>query len=661
MERIKELVEKINELNYHYYTLDKPLISDKEYDKLYDELKELEKQTGIILQNSPTQRVGDVILDKFVKHQHLGRLYSLDKAQSFSEIEEWMNRANNLRLKYNDENEDKLPEIEYIVELKFDGLTINLTYNDGKLINAATRGTGIVGEEILPQVKTIKSIPQEIPYKGLIEVSGEGVMPLSELVKYNELNDDKLKNARNAAAGALRNLDSSVTRKRHLECYLYNITYSEEVVVNSQEGVFDFLKQNNFQTYPFLRKADNFKELIQIINEIADYRKQIDVLTDGVVIKINDFRTRSALGYTNKFPRWAIAYKFEAEQYITKVKDVVWNVGRTGKVTPVALLDPVDIDGVTVSRATLNNYDDIKRKNVKLGSEVLIRRSNDVIPEILMAVDENEDNTETIEKPKYCPYCHSELFYDNVHIYCTNSLACKPQLEARLTHFASREAMNIEGLSEKTIKQMIEKLDISEMYELYDINEEDLYKLEGFKEKKVQKLIDAIQKSKKTKLESFIFALGIPNVGIKTAHDLVINFKTLDKLRHASVEELININDIGDVTAYAINEFFNDEYIKNSLEKLLARGIEFENIENNSSDELSNLTIVVTGTIDGYNRKEIESKLRNLGAKVTSSVSKNTDILLAGESAGSKLQKATELGVKIYQKEKLYEFLEGLN
>lgn len=661
MERIKELVEKINELNYHYYTLDKPLISDKEYDKLYDELKELEKQTGIILQNSPTQRVGDVILDKFVKHQHLGRLYSLDKAQSFSEIEEWMNRANNLRLKYNDENEDKLPKLEYIVELKFDGLTINLTYNDGKLINAATRGTGIVGEEILPQVKTIKSIPQEIPYKGLIEVSGEGVMPLSELVKYNELNDDKLKNARNAAAGALRNLDSSVTRKRHLECYLYNITYSEEVVVNSQEGVFDFLKQNNFQTYPFLRKAENFKELIQIINEIADYRKQIDVLTDGVVIKINDFRTRRALGYTNKFPRWAIAYKFEAEQYITKVKDVVWNVGRTGKVTPVALLEPVDIDGVTVSRATLNNYDDIKRKNVKLGSEVLIRRSNDVIPEILMAVDENEDNTETIEKPKYCPYCHSELFYDNVHIYCTNSLACKPQLEARLTHFASREAMNIEGLSEKTIKQMIEKLDISEMYELYDINEEDLYKLEGFKEKKVKKLIDAIQKSKKTKLESFIFALGIPNVGIKTAHDLVSNFETLDKLRHASVEELMNINDIGDVTAYAINEFFNDEYIKNSLEKLLARGIEFENIENNSSDELSNLTIVVTGTIDGYNRKEIESKLRNLGAKVTSSVSKNTDILLAGESAGSKLQKATELGVKIYQKEKLYEFLEGLN
>lgn len=661
MERIKELVERINELNYHYYTMDEPLVSDKEYDKLYYELVELEKETGIILEDSPTQRVGDQVLDKFVKHQHLGRLYSLDKAQSFEEIEEWINRAERLRIQYNENADEKLSEIEYIIELKFDGLTVNLTYNDGKLINAATRGTGTIGEEIMPQIKTIKSIPNEIDYKGLIEVSGEAVMPLSKLKEYNDTHEVKLKNARNAAAGAIRNLDPSITRSRNLECYLYNITYSKNEVVESQVEIFDFLKNNKFKTFPFLKTARNFQEIVQIINEIEVYRKEIDVLTDGVVIKINDFKTRDALGYTNKFPRWAIAYKFEAEKYTTTVREVIWNVGRTGKVTPVALLDPVDIDGVTVSRATLNNYDDILRKKVRINSTVMIRRSNDVIPEILTAIDENIEGTTEIDKPTHCPYCSSELFYDNVHIYCTNSLGCRPQMQARLTHFASREAMNIEGLSEKTIGQMIEVLDISEIDDLYDITKEDLFKLEGFKDKKTNKIIEAIENSKNAKLDAFVYALGIPNVGVKTASDLVDEFKNLDSIRNAKFEELLNVSDIGEITAHAIQEFFADERISTFLDKLLAKGIIFENTEKEVSDELQGLTIVVTGSIEGYNRKEIESKLKEMGAKVTSSVSKNTNILLAGENAGSKLQKATELGVKIYENEELIEFLEGLN
>lgn len=662
MERMRELIDKIKELNYHYYTLDDPLVSDTEYDALYYELRDLEESEGIILEDSPTQVVGDKVLDKFVKHTHLGRLYSLDKAQSYEEIEAWIQRANRLRDEYNNANanSDKLSEIEYIVELKFDGLTINLTYNNGKLINAATRGTGVIGEEILPQVKTIKSIPTNIDYKGLIEVSGEGVMPLSRLKEYNENNEEKLKNARNAAAGALRNLDPKVTRSRHLECYLYNITYMQENIIDSQIDVFNFLKENGFNTYPFLEKVKDFQSLIQVIEKIGTLRKEIDVLTDGVVIKINDFRTRQVLGYTNKFPRWAIAYKFEAEKYTTIIKEVIWNVGRTGKVTPVALLDPVDIDGVTVQRATLNNYDDILRKKVRLGSEVIIRRSNDVIPEILTAIDENLDGTTEIEKPVYCPYCHTKLIYDNVHIYCPNAIDCKPQMSARLTHFASREAMNIEGLSEKTIEKMIEVLDISEIDDLYDLTAEDLYKLEGFKDKRVNNTLESIEKSKSVKLSSFIYALGIPNVGVKTAQDLVEYFNTLENIKNASFEELIKVNDIGDITAKGILDYFNDEHIEYALRKLLDKGIIFEEVDEEKSDELEGLTIVVTGTIEGYNRKEIQDRLKNMGAKVTSQVSNSTDIVLAGKSAGSKLTKARELNIKVYENQELNEFLERL-
>ncbi|MDU5535995.1 MAG: NAD-dependent DNA ligase LigA, partial [Anaerococcus sp.] len=386
-QEINELIKKIEELNYHYYTLDAPLVSDGEYDKLYDRLKELENEADIHPDNSPTQKVGGEVLEKFEKHFHISRLYSQDKAQNYEELKEWIERANRLHDSYNQTHKEKLPDLEFVMEYKFDGLTINLTYEDGKLINAATRGNGIVGEEISAQAKTIKSIPLKIEEQSLLEIQGEALMPLSELERYNKENEFQLKNARNAAAGALRNLDTNETRKRNLTAYFYNIS-TTNLDFSTELEMLDFLKNENFNIHPYHKLVKTYDEIILELDKIENERNTIDILTDGVVIKINDKKTQEVLGYTNKFPRWSVAFKFEAEEYTTTLLDVVWNVGRTGKVTPSAILEPVDFSGATVSRATLNNYDDILRKKVRIGSTVFIRRSNDVIPEILGVVDE---------------------------------------------------------------------------------------------------------------------------------------------------------------------------------------------------------------------------------------------------------------------------------
>ncbi|MDY2927369.1 NAD-dependent DNA ligase LigA, partial [Anaerococcus sp.] len=459
-ERIDKLIEKIENLNYHYYTLDEPLVSDGEYDQIYDELRQLEEETGYVRDDSPTQIVGGEILDKFEKHFHITKLLSQNKAQTHEELEAWIDRCNRLRDEYNRNHDDKLAELEYIMEYKFDGLTVNLTYNNGLLVNAATRGNGTVGEEISAQVRTIRSIPNKIKEESLLEIQGEALMPLSELTRYNEENELQLKNARNAAAGALRNLDTKETAKRNLTAYFYAIP-TNDLDFSSEEEMLEFLKDQGLLIHPYHKKVHNLQEIIKELDFIEEERKRIDILTDGVVIKINDKQTQEVLGSTNKFPRWSIAYKFEAEEYTTTLKEVVWNVGRSGKVTPSAILDPVEFSGATVSRATLNNYDDIIRKKVRIGSKIFIRRSNDVIPEILGVVDENQEGTKEIEKPSKCPYCGSELIQGNVHIICPNSISCKPQLLARMEHFTSRNAMDIEGLSEKTIAQLMEELDIN--------------------------------------------------------------------------------------------------------------------------------------------------------------------------------------------------------
>lgn len=659
-EEINELIEKIEELNYHYYTLDAPLVSDGEYDKLYDRLKQLENEIGIHPENSPTQKVGGEVLEKFEKHFHISRLYSQDKAQSYDDLKNWIDRATRLRNAYNENNDDKLPELEFVMEYKFDGLTINLTYENGNLINAATRGNGIVGEEISAQVKTIKSVPLEIEEKSLLEIQGEALMPLSELERYNKENEFQLKNARNAAAGALRNLDTNETRKRNLTAYFYNIS-TTNLDFSTEEDMLEFLKKEDFNIHPYHKLVKTYDEIIAELERIEVERKTLDILTDGVVIKINDIRTQEVLGFTNKFPRWSVAFKFEAEEFTTTLLDVVWNVGRTGKVTPSAILEPVDFSGATVSRATLNNYDDILRKKVRIGSQVFIRRSNDVIPEILGVVDENQDGTKKIERPTHCPYCNTELIEGNVHIICPNSISCTPQLLARMEHYASRNAMDIEGLSEKTIAQLMDELDIDDIYEIYDLTYDDLINLDRFGPKKSQNLLDAIELSKNRDLNRFIYAIGIPNVGERTARDLANKFKTFNNLRHATAEQLVEIDDIGEITADNIVEFFKDEEISDAIDILLSKGIKLNEVnEDESSNELENQTFVITGTMENYKRDDIKELIEKNGGKVTGSVSKNTDALLCGEKAGSKLTKARDLGVEVYEREKLYDFLNHL-
>lgn len=651
--RMEELIKIIDDLNYHYYTMDNPKVSDKEYDLLYDELLDLEEETAIKKDYSPTARVGGFILDKFEKHSHLGKLWSLDKSQSLGELEAWDTRVRGLIEDYNRENQETLPQPTYVVEYKFDGLTINLTYEDGRLVQGASRGNGRVGEGILEQLKTIKSIPLRIDFKGRIEIQGEGLMPLSSLEKYNERASEPLKNARNAAAGAIRNLDTKTTASRNLTAYFYNIGYIEGKDFESHLEVLDFLKENKLPVFPYLKTFKSMSEIEEEIELIKTERHKLDILTDGLVIKVNDIRTRQVLGYTNKFPRWAIAYKFEAEETSTKLLGVEWNVGRSAKVTPSAILEAVDIGGVTVSRATLNNYDDIERKGLRLNSKVLIRRSNDVIPEILGTLPTDEETFE-IELPHTCPACGSELVKDGVHIFCPNSLSCKPQLVKRLVHFASRDAMDIEGFNEKTAQKLLEEIDIRDLPEIYEIKYKDLIELEGFKEKKSNNLLQAIEKSKDVSLASFIYALGINNVGIKTATDLADSLKTLDAIRQAKFEELIEVGDIGPIIAESILEFFHDEKIANSVDKLLKEGVKphYEDIEVKESI-FTDKTVVLTGAIEGLSRSDIKKEIEARGGKVTGSVSKKTDFVIAGVNPGSKYDRARELGIEIIDENRL--------
>jgi DNA ligase (NAD+) len=647
IDRVKELVDKLNEYSMHYYTYDSPKVSDKEYDALYDELVTLENETGEILKYSPTQRVGDDILEKFQKHDHRGKLWSLDKAQSYEELKSWDTRIRRILMEssYFEERDPKY--LEYFLEYKFDGLTVNLTYENGILVQGASRGNGSTGEGIFRQIKTIKSIPLRIPFEGRIEIQGEALMSLSALGKFNDTHDEQLKNARNAAAGALRNLDPRVTMERNLSAYFYNVGYVEGRDFSSHEEMIEFIKSQNLPVFGYLKKYNSIDEIIEEIERVGEERKGLDLLTDGMVIKINDYSARKILGYTQKFPRWAVAFKFEAEEVTTVLKEIQWNVGRTGKVTPTAILEPVDIGGVTVGRATLNNMDDINRKKVRLGAQVWLRRSNDVIPEILGVIDENQDNTSEIEMPESCPYCGTELIKDGVHYFCMNKLSCKPQLIASIVHYASRDAMNIEGFSEKTASQLFEEMDLKSISDLYDLDRDALLDLERFGEKKAENLLNAIESSKNCKLKNFIYALGIPNVGIKIATDLAENYGSLKKLRDASHEELINIQDIGDIVAKEIVAFFSDEKIVESLRRLLEKGVNpvHEGVKKREGF-FNGKTVVITGTL-GINRKDLKLMIENQGGKVTGSVSKKTDFVVVGENPGSKYTKAQDLGISI--------------
>ena len=646
--RIEELVEELNRYSYEYYSLDNPTVTDKEYDEKYDELKRLEMEEGYVLPYSPTLRVGDVVLDGFNKYTHKSPLWSMDKAQTLEELKEWHNRNVKFVNEMREQGED-LPDLKYVLTKKFDGLTINLTYDEnGVLITAATRGTGRVGEEVTAQVKTIKSIPLKIDSSDLLEVHGEAIMTVEAFEEYNKKADVPLKNLRNGAAGALRNLNVRETANRNLSAFFYDVGYKEGTQFKNYLEMMDFIKEKGLPVDDYLKVCTSMEEIENEIEYIKNIRFDLNYDIDGLVIVIDDIRTRELLGYTVKFPKWAIAYKFEAQEATTKLLGVEWNVGRSGRVGPTALLEPIELAGVTVKRATLNNMDDIKRKGVRIGAEVFVRRSNDVIPEIMGVVPESLEGSEEINPPEVCPACGSHLVLDGAHYFCENTLSCKPQMVKSIVHYASREAMNIAGFSEKTAEQLFEKLNIKSISDLYKLNKEELMTLEKFGEKKAQNLLDAIEKSKDCELYAFIYALGIPNVGVKTAKDLVNTFKSLEGLKKATLEELVEVSDVGDIIAQCVYEFFREEKVLNTIDELLNLGVNPKYEEQEVTESLfKGKTVVVTGSLEDYTRISIKEKFESLGAKVSGSVSKKTDYVLAGEEAGSKLKKAQELGIKI--------------
>lgn len=645
-----ELVDKLNEYSKAYYVLDAPKISDKEYDELYDELLRLEEQSGIILPDSPTQRVGGDPLPCFEPHTHIHRLWSLDKVRTREDLIDWGRRVERIA------ESQHLPRVKYALEYKFDGLTINLTYEGGRLITGATRGNGIVGEDITPQIKTIRTVPLTIPFKGKMEVQGECYMKLSVLDEINKTTDEKLKNARNAAAGALRNLDPRITAKRRLDCYCYNVGYIEGKKLETQDEMLGFLRENGFTVSDYLVFCDDIETVCDEIDKAEESRPHLDFLIDGMVVKVRDFATREALGATEKFPRWAMAFKFAAEETTTTVRDITWEVGRTGKLTPRASFDPVELAGATIRHATLNNFDDIQRKRVGIGSRVFIRRSNDVIPEILSAV-EGDVPERQVEKPTVCPACGAHVEHRGVHLYCTNSLSCAPQIAGRLAHYASRDAMDIDTFSEKTAALFVEELKLKSIPDLYDLGPQDYMGLQGFGERRINNLMAAIERSKDCTLGAFIFAIGIPNVGAKTAKDLARRFGTIEALRSATVEQLTEVPDVGEIVARSIVEFFADPSIATQVDRLLAHGVKPRPEEVQQDSPIRGKTIVVTGTLEKLDRRQAEALIESLGGKAAGSVSKKTDYVLAGENAGSKLTKARELGVRVLNEQEFFELI----
>ena len=645
MDEMTSLKDRLNELAYRYYVLDDPAVSDAEYDALYDKLVALEKSTGVVLPDSPTRRVGGKPLSKFEQVRHLGRLYSLDKCKTREELGAWMDK---LRVA------GKMPRVS--VEYKFDGLTINLTYRGGELVQAATRGDGVTGEVVTEQVKTIRSVPLSIPYKGVLEVQGEGIMRLSALAEYNsDPTVTPLKNARNAAAGAIRNLDPAETAKRKLEVVCYNVNYIEGRRFESGSEMMAFLKEQKFKVSDMYVLADDQKTVFDTLDKIESVRPSLDFLIDGAVVKADDFSMREELGYTEKFPRWAMAFKFAAEEMTTVVRDVIWQVSRTGKLNPLAVLDPVDIGGVTVSRATLNNISEIRRKDIRMGSRVFVRRSNDVIPEITGVAEQPEDAVE-IEVPAVCPACGSPVEVRGVFAYCTDSEACEPALVSRFAHFVCRDAMDIEGLSDKTLELLYSEGKIRDFADLYSLSADDLTDLEGFKDKKIANILAAIAASKHTELKRFLFAIGIPGIGKKAAAQLADAFGTLEAARAAKEEELLALDDFGDVMAKNVIAFWNDPLRAAEVDRLIAAGITFEQKER-TEGAFSGKKVVLTGSLARFTRSEAKKLIEERGGEVADGVSAKVNLVIAGEAAGSKLEKAKKLGIEIIDEQKFVEML----
>ena len=641
-DRMLELVKLLNQYAHEYYTTDNPSVSDSEYDKLYHELLDLEKQYPEFVQpDSPTHRVGGKVLEGFEKYQHQYPLYSLQDAFSREELDAFDTRIRK-----------DFPDVSYLCELKIDGLSISLMYEKGILVAGATRGDGSVGENITENLKRVKDIPLKLPSEVDMTVRGECYMPRSSFDAVNQLRQEngepEFANPRNAAAGTLRQLDTAIVAKRNLATFLYQ--EASPTSATSQEAVLNQLSKNGFSVNERHILAHSMDEVWQFIGQIAQERDQLPYDIDGVVIKVNDLVMQEELGFTVKAPKWAIAYKFPAEEKEAQLLSVDWTVGRTGVVTPTANLTPVQLAGTTVSRATLHNVDYIAEKDIRKGDTVIVYKAGDIIPAVLQVVESKRQSEEKLEIPKNCPSCNSELihFEDEVALRCINP-RCPAQIKEGLIHFASRDAMNITGLGPAVVEKLFDQQLVNDVAGIYRLTVEDLLQLENFKEKSANKLYTAIQASKENSAEKLLFGLGIRHVGSKASQILLKHFHDLEQLAKAEKEEIAALDSLGMVIAESLSSYFAQEGTHILLSELKEAGLNFTYLgEKVAADAvLSGLTVVLTGKLERLNRSEAKKKLESLGAKVTSSVSKKTSLVVAGADAGSKLTKAQELGIDI--------------
>ncbi len=642
-ERINVLKQLIKENNEAYYVYDAPKITDFEYDELFRELKKLEAQYPLLItSDSPTQKVGDKISDGFKEHTHKYRLYSLDNSNNYEDLRKWYER---ILKEYPSEK-----EIELVVELKIDGLSCALSYENGVLKIGATRGNGIVGENITENIKSVKGIPLKLPQPLNIEVRGEVYMPVSSFERLNEENIEKglkeFANPRNAAAGSLRQLDSSITARRDLHFFAYT-AISDNDIFNTHSGALSLLKEAGFTVNPNYKVVKGINPVIELCEYWGVERFNLDYATDGMVIKVNDLFKQNELGFTSRAPKWATAFKFPPEEVWTKLEGIELSVGKTGAVTPVALLTPVQLAGTIVKRASLHNFDEINRLGINIGNEVLIKKAAEIIPKVIKKRD--GEDLGVYSAPSECPVCHTPLVKPEgeVALYCPNTLNCPAQIKGRIEYWASKEALDIDGVGESIIEKLLEKGLISDFADLYKLTVNDFMQLDLIKEKSADNLYNAVQASKNPSMTRFLTALSIKLIGKETA-DLIANeFPTLDAIKSASEEDLIKIDGIGDKAAKSVVEFFKNPYNLSVLNKLEEYGVKpqgsaFEKL----SDIFSGKTFVITGTLSKP-RNVFEERIKKAGGKVSSSVSKKTSYVLAGENPGSKFDKATSLGVII--------------
>ena len=639
---MKELVELLNRYAYEYYTKDAPSVSDSEYDQLYRELVELETaHPDEISPESPTHRVGGVVLKGFTKYQHQYPLYSLQDAFSREELEAFDQRVRK-----------EFPSVSYVCELKIDGLSISLTYENGVLVTGATRGDGSVGEDITENLKRVKDIPLVLPEPVNITVRGECYMPRASFDRVNQIRQEngepEFANPRNAAAGTLRQLDTKIVAKRNLATFLYQEVSPTDQ--SSQEGVLEKLARLGFVVNQERVLAEDMEQIWDFIQKVAQLREDLPYDIDGIVIKVNDLAVQEELGFTVKAPKWAVAYKFPAEEKEAKILSVDWTVGRTGVVTPTANLTPVQLAGTTVSRATLHNVDYIAEKDIHQDDTVIVYKAGDIIPAVLRVVKDKRVSDQALAIPTHCPSCQSELlhFEDEVALRCINPL-CPAQIKEGLNHFASRDAMNITGLGPAVVEKLFAAQLVEDVAGIYRLTVEDLLTLEGFKEKSAEKLHEAIQASKENSAEKLLFGLGIRHVGSKVSQILLQEFHDLDQLATADPERIASIDSLGMVVAESLKRYFAQEGSKRLLQELKEAGVNMAYLgEKVAADAaLSGMTVVLTGKLERLTRSEAKAKLESLGAKVTGSVSKKTDLVVAGSDAGSKLTKAQELGIQV--------------